>query len=118
MKKKKNEWKKREGIVYSTNEEFDYQLRDLFSSNTTDMPKKQQFKVQLDKKNRRGKHVTLITGFQGTEKDLRELGKVLKSKCGVGGTAKDAEIIVQGDHRDKVIKILEAEGHEVKRIGG
>ena len=117
MKKKKNDWKNREGVVYSTNDDFEFQLKDLFQTNE-EMPKKQQFKVQLDKKNRRGKHVTLITGFMGTEKDLRELGKTLKSKCGVGGSAKDGEILIQGDHRDKVIKILQDEGHEVKRVGG
>ena len=118
MKKKTNEWKKRDGVVYSTSDDFEYQLKDLFQPEQGDMPLKQQFKVQLDKKNRRGKHVTLITGFKGTEKDLRELGKALKSKCGVGGSAKDAEILIQGDHRDKVIKILQDEGHEVKRVGG
>ncbi len=117
MKKKKNDWKKREGVVYSTNENYEYQFKDLFQNIDTDMPLKQEFKVQLDKKQRRGKQVTLITGFKGTEKDLRELGKKLKAKCGVGGSAKDAEIIIQGDHRDKVIKILEAEGHSVKRVG-
>ena len=118
MKKKNNDWKKREGVVYSTDENYNYQFKDLLQGIDDDMPLKQQFKVQLDKKNRRGKHVTLITGFKGMEKDLRELGKTLKAKCGVGGTAKDGEIIIQGDHREKVIKILESEGHQVKRVGG
>ena len=118
MKKKNNDWKKRDGVVYSTSDDFQFQLKELFQTDQEDMPLKQEFKVQLDKKNRRGKHVTLITGFRGTEKDLRELGKELKSKCGVGGSAKDAEILIQGDHRDKVIKMLQDKGHQVKRVGG
>ncbi len=116
--KKSNDWKKRDGIVYSTNDDFEFQLEDLFQANEEKMPLKQKFKVQLDKKNRKGKHVTLITGFRMTEKDMRELGKELKSECGVGGSAKNAEILIQGDHRDKVIKILQDKGHEVKRVGG
>lgn len=117
MAKKKNDWKNRDGVVYSTESEFDYDYNDGFEANT--LPANEQvLKVQIDKKSRGGKQVTLITGFIGSEEDLKELGKMLKSKCGVGGSAKDGEILIQGDVRQKVMDILNKDGYKTKRVGG
>ena len=112
-KKEKN----RDGIVYSTNPSFQYETNDQEQTETLS-PNLQNLKVQLDRKQRAGKQVTLITGFVGSEEDLINLSKVLKTKCGVGGSAKDGEIILQGDFRDKVIALLTQEGYKVKRVGG
>jgi len=116
-RKKKDNWKKREGVVYSTSSDFDYDYEGAEEEETL-APEEQHLKVQLDKNARGGKQVTLITGFVGTQDDLKDLGKLLKSKCGVGGSAKDGEIIVQGDLRQKVKDILEKEGYHVKLAGG
>jgi translation initiation factor 1 len=105
------------GIMYSTNPDFEFQQESKEISSTP-ANNQQDLRVQLDKKQRAGKAVTLITGFVGLGSDLLELGKKLKSKCGVGGTVKDGEIIIQGDFREKIIQILQAEGYKVKRIGG
>ena len=112
-KKEKN----RVGIVYSTNPSFQYETNNQEEQETLS-PNLQNLKVQLDRKQRAGKQVTLITGFVGSEEDLINLSKVLKTKCGVGGSAKDGEIILQGDFRDKVIALLTQEGYKVKRVGG
>ena len=77
---------------------------------------KQLLRISLDKRNRKGKAVTLITGFVGSDDDISELGKLLKTKCGVGGSTKDREIIIQGDHRNKVLDILQKEGYVKSRI--
>ena len=107
----------RQGVVYSTNPDFSIQT-DEQSAATTLPPPQQQLRVQLDKKQRGGKQVTLVTGFVGAEDDLQKLGKLLKTKCGVGGSAKDGEIVVQGDFREKVLEILTKEGYKAKKIGG
>lgn len=116
-KPKENDWKDRLNVVYSTNLDFKYELDDE-EEQTTLQPSQQRLRVQLDRKNRGGKVVTLVTGFIGTEDDLKELGKFLKSKCGVGGSAKDGEIIVQGDFKQKVLELLKKEGYtQTKTVG-
>lgn len=102
--------KKRVGVVFSTNPEFNYEYEDDGAVETLE-PSKQKLTVRIDRHARGGKQVTLVTGFVGTDDDLAELGKKLKSRCGVGGTAKDGEIIIQGDFRDKVIELLQADGY-------
>ena len=117
MSKKNNDWKKRDGIVFSTADSFDYNFGEDESQETLP-PTQQKLKVLLDKKSRAGKQVTLIEGFLGTEEDLKELGKLLKNKCGVGGSTKDGEILIQGDHRDKVVQVLIQVGYGAKKAGG
>lgn len=109
--------KERVNIVYSTNPNFSYDQEDEAEQETLGAHL-QTLYVSIDKKQRAGKEVTLVEGFIGTDDDLKELGKLLKSKCGVGGTAKDGEIIVQGNFRDKVMELLQKEGYKVKRKGG
>ena len=110
------DWKERLGVVYSTNPDFNYDKGEKEEQETLP-PQQQKLIVSLDKKNRKGKSVTLVSGFIGREEDLKDLGKLLKTNCGVGGSVKDGEIIVQGDQRDKVIQTLENEGFITKRSG-
>jgi len=110
-----NDWKKRPDIVYSTDPDYHFH-EDEKSSIETVANEKQQLRIQLDKRHRNGKAVTLITGFAGSDDDLQALAKLLKVKCGVGGSAKDGEIIIQGDHRQKVLDILQKEGYAKSRV--
>lgn len=113
---KKNEWKNREGVVYSTSSDFEFNYSKSEEA-TTLPPQQQQLRVLLDKSGRAGKQVTLVTGFIGTASDLETLGKSLKNKCGTGGSVKDGEIIIQGDFRDRLLQLLMKDGYKVKRIG-
>ena len=112
-----SDWKERLGMVYSTNPDFEYTTAEEVEP-TTLAPEKQNLRVWLDRKHRGGKTVTLVKDFVGTEADLQELGRMLKSKWGVGGSAKDGEIIIQGDHRDRVVELLTKAGYRCKRAGG
>ncbi|HMP99103.1 MAG TPA: translation initiation factor [Cyclobacteriaceae bacterium] len=111
---KKNDWKKREGIVYSTSSDFDFQYQQADEAETLP-PQQQQLIVALDKSGRAGKQVTIVKGFTGKTGDIEALGKKLKGKCGVGGSVKDREILIQGDQRDKLVKFLQQDGYKVKR---
>ena len=104
-------------MVYSTNPDFNYDQEEDETIETP-VPSKQTLYVSLDKKNRKGKSVTLVTGFKGNDDNLKALGKTLKSKCGVGGSIKDGEVLIQGDFRDKISDLLSKEGYKVKRSGG
>lgn len=110
MKKQKNEAEV--SLVYSTNKNINEAIH------ATPPPQQQNLKVSRESKGRGGKVVTLVKGFVGKEEDLEKLAKLLKTKCGVGGTAKDMEIVIQGDVRDKVADILIKEGFKVKKAGG
>ena len=109
-----NDWKKRLGVVFSTNPDFTY-TEEAEEETATLEPSKQNLIVSIDRKGRAGKQVTLVTGFVGTDDDLAELGRTLKVKCGVGGSAKDGEITIQGDFRDRVTALLKEMGYKAKR---
>lgn len=102
------------GIVYSTNPDYKYSAQP--HQGATIAPQAQDLKISLDKKNRGGKTVTIISGFVGKEEAIEKLGRELKSKCGVGGSVKDGEIIIQGDHRDRVLNLLMKEGYKARKI--
>ncbi|MEY3437530.1 MAG: hypothetical protein RL265_115 [Bacteroidota bacterium] len=109
--------KEKLNVVYSTNPDFNYQFEE--EEETETLSKNQQkLYVSIDKKQRGGKEVTLVEGFIGSEEDLKELGKFLKSKCGVGGTVKEMEILIQGNFKDKIADLLLKEGYSVKKKGG
>ena len=109
--------KEKLNIVYSTNPDFQFQFEEEETTDT--LPTNQQkLYVSIDRKQRAGKEVTLIEGFAGLEEDLKELGKLLKSKCGVGGSVKDNEILIQGNFKDKIFDLLVKEGYSVKKKGG
>jgi len=106
------------GFVFSTNDDFDESEYTDGESRKELAPKDQELEAHFSNKGRGGKTVTIIKGYEGTEDDLIALGKLLKKKCGVGGSTKDGEIIIQGDDREKVMAILKKEGYNVKRVGG
>ncbi|MBR4621624.1 MAG: translation initiation factor [Salinivirgaceae bacterium] len=112
-----NDWKDRLNVVYSTNPDFAYETDNEEEIETLE-PSKQNLKVSIDRKQRAGKSVTLVQGFVGTDDDLKELARMLKNKCGVGGSAKDGEIIIQGEFKQKVFDLLLQAGYKVKMAGG
>jgi len=109
-----NDWKKRLGVVFSTNPDFKYE-EETEEEPLTLEPARQNLIVSIDRKGRAGKQVTLVTGFVGSPDDLADLGRILKVKCGVGGSAKDGEITIQGDFRDRVTALLRDMGYKAKR---
>ena len=109
-----NDWKKRLGVVYSTNPDFHYEEENAPEEETLPAGK-QKLIVRIDRKQRAGKQVTLVEGFRGRSEDLSALARTLKTKCGVGGSAKDGEITIQGDLRDKVTELLLSMGYGAKR---
>jgi translation initiation factor 1 len=109
--------KNRKGVVYSTSNDFEYHYGEDEQVETLP-PQQQNLRVMIDRKQRKGKEVTLVTGFVGTDDDLKELGKILKTKCGVGGSAKDSEIIIQGNQKEKALKLLLEMGYKAKPSGG
>ncbi len=110
------DWRDRLGVVYSTDPDYEYRSEDEEEARTLPAGE-QQLRVWLDRKQRAGKVVTLVKGFIGTEADLEELGRMLKRKCGVGGSAKEGEIVIQGDHRDRVVELLTEAGYRCKKAG-
>ena len=112
-RKPKTDWKDRLGVVYSTSDDFNYDSNAEEESETL-AAGNQKLVVSLDKKQRGGKQVTLVNGFVGTEADLKALGKMLKTNCGVGGSAKQGEIIIQGDFRERVMELLEKQGYKAR----
>ena len=116
-KKKLNSLSDLGGFVFSTNKNEDFSKFE--EENELDIPNNKQFlEAHFSNKGRGGKTVTVIKGFKGSETELKQLGKKLKQKCGVGGSVKDGEIIIQGNYRDKIIEILKKDGFNVKRVGG
>ncbi len=103
------------GLVYSTNPDFNLNKEE--EEIQTPTPSEQHLKIWLERKGG-GKVVTTIRGFSGRDQDIEDLAKMLKSKCGVGGGAKDGEILIQGDHRDKVLHLLTQAGYKAKKAGG
>ncbi len=110
---KKNNPRNAVGVVYSTNPDYDYQYDDAPQADTLP-PAAQKLRVRMERSGRGGKTVTVVSGFIGTDDDLDELGRTLKTKCGVGGSVKDGLIIIQGDFRERVVALLQALGYPAK----
>lgn len=111
-----SDWKDRLGVVFSTNPDYNYETSNEAEQETL-APAKQNLKIWLDRL-KGGRVATVVRGFVGSDDDLSALGKELKKSCGVGGTAKDGEIIIQGDHRDRVLELLIKAGYRCKKAGG
>lgn len=111
-----NDWKERLGVIFSTNPDFQYETENEAQAETL-APERQNLKIWLDRL-KGGRVATVVRGFVGSDDDLAALGKELKKSCGVGGTAKDGEIIIQGDHRDRVLELLTKAGYRSKKAGG
>ena len=109
------DWKSRLGVVYSTNPDYQYETAQQAPEAETLPPEKQRLTVRIDRRRRAGKQVTLVDGFVGRADDLAALAKTLKTKCGVGGTAKDGQITIQVDLRDKLVTLLTGMGYQAKR---
>lgn len=109
-----NDWKSRLGMVYSTNPDYQFEQEETPQQETLPA-KEQKLIVKIDKKGRGGKQVTVVEGFVGKDEDLEDLGRMLKGKCGVGGSVKDGVILVQGDQREKITNILISLGYRAKR---
>lgn len=110
------DWKARLGMVYSTNPDFEYRTGEEEEPATLP-PARQDLRVWLDRRQRGGKVVTLVRGFVGTAEDLSALARLLKTRCGVGGAVKEGEILIQGDHRERVVEILLKAGYRCKKAG-
>ncbi len=113
-----NDWKARLGVVYSTATDYNYTTTNSEEEVATLPAAEQRLRVWIDRHIRGGKQATIIKGFVGSDDDLKELAKLLKTRCGVGGTAKDGEIIIQGDHRDRIIEILVQNGYKQTKKAG
>ncbi|MEG1581459.1 MAG: translation initiation factor [Bacteroidaceae bacterium] len=105
-----NDWKDRLGMVFSTNPNYDYKTEETEELETLSKSK-QRLRVNIERKGRKGKCVTIVTGFVGTSEDLKSLEKVLKTKCGTGGSSKEGEIIIQGELKEKIVSLLTSEGY-------
>jgi translation initiation factor 1 len=112
--KNTNDWKDKPGIVYSTNPNFYEKTEQNFEKKPV-LPDEMLLRIELDKRN--GKAATLVTDFKGTDEQLKDLAKMLKTKCGSGGSQRDGEILIQGDFRIKIAEILKENGYKIKRIG-
>jgi hypothetical protein len=110
-----SDWKKRLGVLYSTDPNYSYTTEENALEEATLPPAEQRLRLSLSRKQRGGKEVTLVSGFVGSSEDLEVLGRTLRQRCGVGGSVKDGEILIQGDQRPKLIPILQALGYTKTR---
>lgn len=117
MGKNKRKNKERVNVVYSTNSSYEYET-DAFEEEDTLPPNEQVLRVYIEKKGRGGKTASVVKGFVGSDADLTDLSKTIKAKCGVGGSVKEGEIIIQGDQRDKIVQLLSEKNYNIKKAGG